>query len=167
MGRAIVAARTVAAGAAALCQWEAGDKLLPAPNVFTIQVADTAHVEVSEPMRYTAHSCAPNTRVTWNWGRAGGAAIAVTLVALRDIQEGTCIYLRSGAPRGLTKSCAWIFGTRMCAVVVWYCRSYFPAARRRAHHLRGGQFCGAAACASAGNITPPATMPRSISRMNA
>jgi hypothetical protein len=84
LGRAIIAVRAFSAGEAVLTQ--VGDPVRREPNVFTIQIADKAHVEVLPPMRYTAHSCDPNVRVSWELS-AGGVA-AVSLVAIRHIAPG-------------------------------------------------------------------------------
>lgn len=76
VGRATIALRAFEPGDTVLRQ---GGTALGAPTVYTIQYDTGTHVEVDGPMRYLAHSCAPNARIDFD------DRTTVRLVALAPI----------------------------------------------------------------------------------
>jgi hypothetical protein len=66
--------------AGSVCIQENG-VMLDHPNMYTIQLSETEHVEVDGHTRFLAHSCEPNSRISIN-------GTNVRLLALRDIAKG-------------------------------------------------------------------------------
>lgn len=103
--------RCVAAAAAVLQAVAPGQVVLRAeghlvdtPNVYTIQVGKAEHAEVTGPMRYLAHSCDANCRITYaalpvpdahdhessssSSSSSRDRTVVIKLVALRPVSPG-------------------------------------------------------------------------------
>ena len=84
--KAIVATQDFPAGTVLVESFTEAKDVLASPTMHTVCVAPGAHVDVTAPLRYTAHSCAPCGRVEVEEGEGGDWTVRV--VATRDVAAG-------------------------------------------------------------------------------